>query len=75
MDMDFWEEQCVGHAPPDIIRKQRKPDAALSVEEMVDVDAIRAMKANGTWLVPTMLAPAAALQQARADAAAAATSE
>ena len=37
MDMDFWEEQCVGHAPPDIIRKQRKPDAALSVEEMVEV--------------------------------------
>lgn len=32
----------------------------------LDDEAIRAMKANGTWLVPTMMAPAAALQQARA---------
>jgi imidazolonepropionase-like amidohydrolase len=34
----------------------------------LDDEAIRAMKANGTWLVPTMLAPAAALKQARAGA-------
>lgn len=32
----------------------------------LDDEAIRAMKANGTWLVPTMMAPAAALKQARA---------
>jgi len=32
----------------------------------LDDAAIAAMKANGTWLVPTMMAPAAALQQARA---------
>ncbi|MEG3180543.1 metal-dependent hydrolase family protein [Sphingomonas sp. LT1P40] len=32
----------------------------------LDDEAIRMMKANGTWLVPTMMAPAAALQQARA---------
>ncbi|WP_343518887.1 amidohydrolase family protein [Sphingomonas sp.] len=33
----------------------------------LDDEAIRAMKANGTWLVPTMMAPAAALEFARAD--------
>ncbi|WP_447728891.1 amidohydrolase family protein [Sphingomonas koreensis] len=32
----------------------------------LDDEAIAAMKAKGTWLVPTMMAPAAALQQARA---------
>jgi imidazolonepropionase-like amidohydrolase len=32
----------------------------------LDDATIRAMKAKGTWLVPTMLAPRAALQQARA---------
>lgn len=32
----------------------------------LDDEAIRAMKANGTWLVPTMMAPAAALEFARA---------
>ena len=32
----------------------------------LDDEAIRLFKANGTWLVPTMLAPNAALQQARA---------
>ena len=32
----------------------------------LDDATIRAMKAHGTWLVPTMLAPATALQQARA---------
>lgn len=32
----------------------------------LDDEAIRMMKASGTWLVPTMLAPAAAVQQARA---------
>lgn len=32
----------------------------------LDDDTIRLMKARGTWLVPTMLAPATALQQARA---------
>merc|ERR550514_515966 len=35
MDMSFWESNCVGHAPPEIIRKLRKPEAAHSVEEMV----------------------------------------
>lgn len=32
----------------------------------LDDEAIRLFKANGTWLVPTMLAPNAAVQQARA---------
>lgn len=32
----------------------------------LDDEAIAAMKAKGIWLVPTMMAPAAALQQARA---------
>lgn len=32
----------------------------------LDDEAIRMMKANGTWLVPTMMAPAAALEFARA---------
>lgn len=32
----------------------------------LDDEAIRAMKANGTWLVPTMMAPVAALEFARA---------
>ncbi|MBX3594537.1 amidohydrolase family protein [Sphingomonas sp.] len=32
----------------------------------LDDEAIRSMKAHGTWLVPTMMAPAAALKQARA---------
>lgn len=32
----------------------------------LDDEAIAAMKTKGTWLVPTMMAPAAALQQARA---------
>lgn len=32
----------------------------------LDDEAIRLMKASGTWLVPTMLAPQAALAQARA---------
>jgi len=52
-----------------------KEGTAAAVEAGVDTidhgtfldDAtIRLMKARGTWLVPTMLAPAAALQQARA---------
>jgi len=52
-----------------------KEGTAAAVEAGVDTidhgtfldDAtIRLMKAKGTWLVPTMLAPAAALQQARA---------
>ena len=34
--MDYWETHCVGHAPPEIIRRHRRPDAALSVAEMVD---------------------------------------
>ena len=36
MDMAFWESQCVGHAPPEIIRRFRKQDAVHSVEEMVE---------------------------------------
>lgn len=32
----------------------------------LDDEAIRAMKASGAWLVPTMMAPQAALKQARA---------
>ncbi len=32
----------------------------------LDDEAVRMMKANGTWLVPTMMAPTAALAQARA---------
>jgi imidazolonepropionase-like amidohydrolase len=32
----------------------------------LDDEAIRAFKANGTWLVPTMMAPVAAVEQARA---------
>src|SRR5690606_20553977 len=32
----------------------------------LDDEAIRAMKARGTWLVPTMIAPQAAVEQARA---------
>ena len=36
MDMDFWESQCVGHAPPEIIRRFRKQDAVQSIEEMVE---------------------------------------
>ncbi|MBB5687413.1 metal-dependent hydrolase family protein [Sphingobium boeckii] len=32
----------------------------------IDDEAIQLFKANGTWLVPTMLAPRAALEQARA---------
>ncbi len=39
----------------------------------LDDEAIAAMKANGIWLVPTMMAPAAALQQARAGMLAPAT--
>ena len=39
MDMDFWETNCVGHAPPEIIRRYRKPDAVHSVEEMVEARA------------------------------------
>ena len=39
----------------------------------LDDATIRAMKAKGTWLVPTMLAPRAALQQARAGMLPAAT--
>ena len=35
MDMDFWETYCVGHAPPEIIARYRKPDALHSVEELV----------------------------------------
>lgn len=34
----------------------------------LDDETIRAMKARGTWLVPTMLAPVAALAQARSGA-------
>ncbi len=34
----------------------------------LDDEAIRLFKAKGTWLVPTMLAPVAALEQARAGA-------
>ena len=39
MDMAFWEQHCVGHAPPEIIRRHRKPDATHSVEEMVEARA------------------------------------
>ena len=35
MHMEMWETKCVGHAPPDIIARYRKPDAEHSVEEMV----------------------------------------
>jgi len=38
-DMEFWESNCVGHAPPDIIRRFRKPDAQHSIEEMLDLRA------------------------------------
>jgi len=35
MDTEFWESNCVGHSPPDIIRRYRKPDATHSVEELL----------------------------------------
>lgn len=39
MDWEFWESNCVGHAPPDIIRKYRRPEISASVEELVEVRA------------------------------------
>ena len=40
MDMTFWESHCVGHAPPEIIKRYRKPDAHHSVEEMVQARSL-----------------------------------